>query len=192
MPSITPGMEFPLLSKSFLEGPVVDRDGYQYFVTQMSDGIPRIGRDLLNEVLDGIEAVADLDCDLILAPEAMGIPLATGLTLRTGIPFLVVRKRWYGLPGEIEVRQRTGYSECLMTVNTVNPGERVVILDDVVDTGGTLKGAVSALREAGIVVTEIVVIFNRSGDIDSLSEEMGVPIRTLLSVGTEDGRPVLR
>ena len=79
-----------------------------------------------------------------------------------------------------------------MTVNTVNPGERVVILDDVVDTGGTLKGAVSALREAGVVVTEIVVIFNRSVDIASLSEEMGVPIRSLLSVGTEDGRPVLK
>ena len=43
--------------------------------------------------------------------EAMGIHLATALSLETGIPFVVVRKRQYGLPGEVAVHQTTGYSQ---------------------------------------------------------------------------------
>ena len=49
-----------------------------------------------------------------------------------------------------------------------------------------------ALRGAGIVVTEIVAIFDRNPDRDVLSAELGVPIRALLRVGVEDGRPVVR
>lgn len=184
-------MKFPLLAKSFLEGPVVDYGGYPYFVAQLSDGFPRIDRDLLNEVLDGIVEMSDLDCDVILAPEAMGIPLATGITLRTGIPFAVVRKKRYGLPGEVEVHQRTGYSESVMTVNSVGPGERVVLLDDVIDTGGTVKAAVESLRDAGIEVTEVIAVFCRCPDPEGLSEEIGIPVRYLLPVGMRDGRPTI-
>ncbi|MDO5861711.1 MAG: adenine phosphoribosyltransferase [Thermoplasmata archaeon] len=185
-------MELRRLRESFLNGPVVDRNGYPYFVAPLSDGVPRIDRGLLEEAVDGLAEVAELDCDLILAPEAMGIPLAAGLTLKTGIPFLVIRKKPYGLPGEIVLDQRTGYSKATMYIDTVEPGERVAIVDDVVDTGGTLRATVRALMEAGVVVTEVAVVFNRSPDVDALSREIGVPIRYLLTVGTEDGRPVIR
>ncbi len=185
-------MDTRLLERNFLQGPIVDIDGYPYFVTSLSDGIPRIDSALLIEVLDNIQEVSELDCDVILAPEAMGIPLATGLSLRVGIPFLVIRKRPYGLPGEIGIRRNTGYSESAMYAETLEKGERVTIVDDVIDTGGTLRALVNGLREAGIVVTEIVTIYNRNPDIDKLSVDLGVPIRWLLAVGTEDGRPVIR
>ena len=85
--------DYPLLTECFLSSPVVDRNGYPYFVNPVSDGIPRMGADLLREVVDGIVDIADLDCDIVLAPEAMGIPLATGITLRTGVPYAVIRNR---------------------------------------------------------------------------------------------------
>ena len=117
--------EYPLLESSFLSSPVVDLDGYPYFVNPVSDGIPCMTRELLDEVVDGIVSVADLDCDIVLTPEAMGIPLAACITERTGIPYSVIRKRRYGLPGEISLDQRTGYSHSPMYVNGVGPGTRV-------------------------------------------------------------------
>lgn len=184
-------MELRRLRESFLNGPVVDRNGYPYFVAPLSDGVPRIDRELLEEALDGLVEAMDLDCDVILAPEAMGIPLGAGLTLRTGIPFLVIRKRPYGLPGEIVLDQRTGYSKATMYIETLAPGERVAIVDDVLDTGGTMRAAVAALRAAGVTVTEIGVVFDRHPDSAAFSEEVGVPARGLLRVGTADGRPVI-
>lgn len=180
---------FPLLTRSFLESPVVDLHGYPYFVNPVSDGIPHMDRDLLEEIVDGIVSVADLDCDRVLAPEAMGIPLAVGVTLRTGIPYSVIRKRSYGLPGEIGLDQTTGYSESPMYINGILPGDRVALLDDVISTGGTVRAIVSALRSAGAVVTEVVAVFSKCTDIPGLESDLGVPVRHLLRVSSEGGKP---
>lgn len=184
-------MELRRLRESFLDGPVVDRDGYEYFVNPVSDGVPRVDRELLEEVVSGIVEIADLDCDVILAPEAMGLPIAAALTIRTGIPYLAIRKRPYGLLGEISYEQRTGYSGSVMHVATLEPGERVAIVDDVVDTGGTLKATVSALRKAGVTVTEAIAVYDRCPDVSALSEELGVPVRGLVRVRMVDGRPTV-
>lgn len=183
--------EFPLLTESFLSSPVVDLHGYPYFVNPVSDGIPEMGRDLLEEVVDGIVRASDLDCDVILAPEAMGIPLAAGVTLRTGIPYSVIRKRSYGLPGEIPLDQRTGYSRSPMYINGVGAGSRVAILDDVISTGGTVKAVVGALRGAGAEVTEVIAVYSKSRDVSDLERELGVPVRYLLAVSSVGGRPAL-
>ena len=183
--------EYPLLTESFLSSPVVDRNGYPYFVNPISDGIPGMSAALLREVVDGIVDEADLDCDLVLAPEAMGIPLAAGIALKTGIPYAVIRKRSYGLPGEIALDQRTGYSKSPMYINGVSPGERVAVVDDVVSTGGTLRAIVGALRGMGAVVTEVIAVYSKQKDVSGLSEELGVPVRYLLAVSSMGGKPAL-
>lgn len=184
-------MELERLRRSVLEGPVVDINGYPYFVNPLADGIPRIDPELLNEVADATIGIADLDCDLILAPEAMGIPLAAAVSMKSGIPFIIVRKRRYGLPGEIEISQRTGYSESRMFVDTVEAGERVVVIDDVIDSGNTLRATVECLRNAGIVVTEAIAVFSRHPNLEALSEELGMPTRRLLDVKVENGKLIV-
>lgn len=179
------------IRKAFLEGPVISMDGYNYFVSPVSDGIPLVTKELLDEIAENMMDVCDLDCDLILAPEAMGIPIASAVTLRTGIPYSVIRKRQYLLPGEITLFQATGYSKANMYINGVSPGDRVVIVDDVVSTGGTLKATVKALNDEGIIVTEICVIYDKCPDTEALSRELGVPIRGIMKVAVVDGKPTV-
>ena len=184
---------FGRLREVFLNSPVVDMNGYKYFINPVSDGIPRTDSELLEEIVEGMVERSDRDYDIILAPEAMGIPLAVGISLRTGIPYSVIRKRRYGLDGEIALDQSTGYSKSPMYINGVKPGDRVAIVDDVVSTGGTLRAVVDALGSEGVTVSEISVVFNKSEDIDSISRELGVPIRYLISVGvTDEGVPFIR
>ena len=87
--------------RTYLDSRMVMKGNYPYFVNSVSDGNPRITKELLDEITDNILKISDLDCDLILAPEAMGIQYAAALTIRTGIPFQVIRKRGYGFPDEI-------------------------------------------------------------------------------------------
>ena len=184
---------FGRLTEAFLNSPVVNMNGYKYFINPVSDGIPRTDSELLKEIVEGMVERSDRDYDIILAPEAMGIPLAVGISLRTGIPYSVIRKRRYGLEGEIALDQSTGYSKSPMYINGVKPGDRVAIVDDVVSTGGTLRAVVDALGSEGVTVSEISVVFNKSEDIDSISREIGVPIRYLISVGvTDEGVPFIR
>lgn len=179
------------LSDSFLKGPVVDIGGYPYFVNPLADGVPRVDPELLEEAVDGLLGIAGTGYDVILAPEAMGIPLGTALSLRTGIPFSVIRKRRYGLPGEVAVDQSTGYSRSAMYINGVRRGDRVLIVDDVIDTGGTMRCIVRALRGIGAEVVGVAAVYDRNPDIEALSDELGVPMRALLRVRVVDGRPVV-
>ncbi len=182
----------PRLAESFLASPVIDKDGYPYFVNPIGDGVPRMTKELLDEVADAIVAVSELDCDLILAPEAMGIHLAVAVTERTGVPYSIIRKHGYGLPGEIELDQRTGYSKSAMYINGVSAGDRVMIVDDVISTGGTLKAIVGALEGAGAVVTEVTAVYSKNRDTEALSRELGVRINCLLAVSSEGGKPRIR
>ena len=182
---------YPLLRRCFEEAPVVDKNGYDYFVNPISDGVPRVYPDVLEEAVDGLVSEASFDCDLILAPEAMGIPLAAGISLKARIPFSVVRKKRYGLPGETELTQRTGYSKAAMFLNGLEKGTRVAIVDDVLDTGGTIFAVASAVRDAGAVVTKVAVVYAMS-DVQAFSKKVGAPVVALLSVGVEGGRPFVR
>ena len=161
---------------------------YQYFVHPVTDGVPRMNPALLREVLDAIVHAADLHCDLILAPEAMGIPLAVPISLRIGIPYAVVRKRHYSLPGEVSVEA----GHWLLREGDVHQrcpeGGEVVIIDDVLSTGGTLRAIVQALKAMEVEIVDIVVVVEKVGHKEQLEEELGIHIKTLIKVEVRDGK----
>jgi adenine phosphoribosyltransferase len=127
------------------------------------------------------------DFDKIIAIEAMGIPLATAISMKTGVPFCIIRKRQYGLEGEIKLSQETGYSKGELYINDISEGDRVLIVDDVISTGGTLVALMSALEGVGAIVTDAIVVIER-GDGVSRLKEMGIDVKTLVRIDvTEKG-----
>lgn len=175
--------------KDSLERSEIVRFGeYQYFVNPITDGIPAMDPQVLDEVLNRIYDIMDLDVDYLVGAEAMAIPLIVPLSLMTGIPYNVVRKRKYGLPGEVSVRQTTGYSEKELYINGLKRGDRVIVLDDVVSTGGTLRAIVKALKGMGVDVRDIIVVVNKTDKLEELEKEIGQKVRTLVSVEVKDGK----
>lgn len=176
-----------ILRESLLNAPIVHRGAYHYFIHPISDGVPRLEPVLLDEITDHILGMVTEDFDKILAIEAMGIPLATALSMKTGIPFVIIRKRPYELEGEIKLSQETGYSKGELYINDVKEGDRVLIVDDVISTGGTLVALMNALEGIGAVVTDNIVIIER-GDGVSRLKDMGIDVKTLVRIDvTEKG-----
>lgn len=181
-----------LLRRSLEAAPIVDFGGYQYFVHPLTDGIDRIEPALLDEVVDEILAQVDLrGIDRIVTVEAMGIPVATALSLSTDVPVTVIRKRRYGLPGEVEIGQRTGYSKGQLFVNGLKARDRVLVVDDVISTGGTLAPLLRALKEMGVDVRDVVVIIEKGEGRARIEREHGVKVRTLCRIDVRDGRVVV-
>ncbi|MEE9237700.1 MAG: hypoxanthine/guanine phosphoribosyltransferase [Thermoplasmata archaeon] len=175
--------------RSSLEGaPVVQFGEYDYFVHSITDGIPPGDPEVLEEVVDAFLRIGNFDCDKIITAEAMGFPLAALLSVRTGRPYLFLRKKNYGLPGEVSVKQITGYSKGDLYLNFVGPGDRVVFVDDVISTGGTLRAVVEALRATRATVVDILVVFDKMKDKSRLEGEIGLPIKALLRVDVVDGK----
>ncbi|PSP29370.1 adenine phosphoribosyltransferase, partial [Halobacteriales archaeon QH_2_65_14] len=152
------------LRESLLEAPIIEKEGYHYFVHPISDGVPMLEPELMREIVIRIIRKADLeDVDKIIAPEAMGIHISTAVSLMTDIPLVVVRKRGYGLDGEVSISQVTGYSESEMYINDVTEGDRVLVLDDVLSTGGTLFALLTALDDIGAEIVDVVAVIKKVG-----------------------------
>ncbi|MDD1669504.1 MAG: purine phosphoribosyltransferase family protein, partial [Methanomicrobiales archaeon] len=142
--------------------PIVKRGEYDYFINPITDGVPQVDPALLRDVCSAMVKVLDLqDVKLFVVAEAMGIHIGATLSLMTDIPFTIVRKRKYLLPGEVAVHQTTGYSKGELYVNGVHRGDRVVIVDDVASTGGTLRALVQALEYIGADIVDICVAIRR-------------------------------
>jgi adenine phosphoribosyltransferase len=179
------------LRRSLEAAPIVKMGDYDYFVHPVTDGIPYMEAAVMKEIIDRMQNMGDFDCDYIVAPQAMGIPLAVPLTLRTGIPYNVVRKRRYGLPGEVSVHQVTGYSAKEMYINGLHSGDRVVIVDDVISTGGTIRALVQAFRKMGVRIVDIIVVVEKGNRKEELEAELNVKIKTLVKVEVREGKLVV-
>jgi adenine phosphoribosyltransferase len=179
------------LKESLSDCPIVQFGDYQYFVHPITDGIPEGDPEVLEEVVEAITETINLDCDKIVTAESMGFPLASALSMRTGIPYVFIRKRKYGLPGEISLHQSTGYSGADMYINFVEKGDRVVFVDDVLSTGGTLKAIITALRQIGAEVVDVLTVFEKVGKREELEGELGIKIKTLLPVEVVEGKVVI-
>jgi len=161
--------------------PMIKREDYYYFIHPLTDGVPIIHPALLREVCTGMVKMLDLtDVDTIVVVEAMGIHIGSILSNMTDIPMSIMRKRAYRLPGEIAVHQTTGYSKGELYLNGVNKGDRVVIIDDVVSTGGTMKALLQALKIAGAEVVDVCIAVQR-GDPD-----IGRPYKSLVKIEVTD------
>ena len=175
------------LKKSLLEAPVFKRGEYNYFIHPITDGVPEVRPELIREVTGHIVRIADLDVDKIVTVEAMGIPIGTGLSIICDIPMVIIRKRKYGLPGEIEVSQVTGYSKSQLFLNGINKGDRVIVVDDVISTGGTLLAVLKSLKVAGAIVKDIVVVVQRGDGVERLRAE-GYQVKTMVNVEVDENQ----
>jgi len=184
-------MALEALKASLESSPIVKRGDYDYIVHPITDGIPRVEPQVLKEATDAIVEIGNFDCDIIMTVEALGIPLATALSLRLGKPFNVVRKKMYGLPGEVNLSQVTGYSKSPLFINGIKAGDRVVIVDDVVSTGGTLWALVEALKSMQVKIVDILVVIEKTDKKHEIERKLGQQIKTLVKVDVVNGKVVV-
>jgi uridine monophosphate synthetase len=105
------------------------------------------------------QLLAGLPCDRIAGVPYAALPIATAVALATGKPMIYQRKeaKAYGLGKLIE--------------GAFQPGERVVIIEDLITSGGSTLKTAEQLREAGLVVEHVLVLIDRQqGGVAALAE----------------------
>ncbi|RJU85566.1 MAG: adenine phosphoribosyltransferase [Candidatus Poseidoniales archaeon] len=179
-----------VLQDSLRGAPIIWKGEYPYFIHPISDGIPRMEAEVLRATRDLIVSMVDWSqIDLIVSVEAMGLPLLAAVGEATGKPTVVIRKRSYGMEGEVRVDVSTGYSSSTAYINDISPGERLLIVDDVISTGGTLEPLLESLEGMGAVLQDVIVAIEKGEGRVRLSEERPEwPIRTLSRIDIVDGK----
>ncbi|AHF99418.1 adenine phosphoribosyltransferase [Halostagnicola larsenii XH-48] len=175
------------LERSVHDAPIIEKDDYEYLVHPISNCVPVLEPSLLREVVTRIVRAADLEnVDKIVTPAAMGIHISTAVSLTTDIPLVVIRKREYGLEGEVSLTQETGYSKSEMYINDVDEGDNVLLLDDMLSTGGTLRAITEALESIGATIVDIVVAMRKVDGGDAMVDSE-YDVSSLLDIVVRDG-----
>ena len=154
---------------AYLEGDFVLRSGKRsryYLDKYRFETVPEL-LEALGARLAAKAAELEPDAVRLAGPELGAVALAAAASLASGLPFLIVRgeAKAYGTANRIE----GAYTE----------GERVVLIEDVVTSGGAAADAVRAVRQAGLECrTAICVIDREEGGVDTLAR-LGVRLHPL-------------
>ncbi len=187
-------MSLESLKKSLIKAPIVKRGDYHYVIHPITDGIPEIQPNLLKEVTSEMKQLIKKcgKVDKIVTIEAMGIPLASIIAMEINLPFTIIRKREYGLPNELSVEQMTGYSKSNMFINGLENGDNIVIVDDVLSTGGTLRAILTALQQMNVIIKGVFIAIDKGNCVQKIRDEFGIFIKALVTIDILDRKVVIK
>jgi orotate phosphoribosyltransferase len=163
------GLGRDLVQTAVLRGDFLLRSGVRssyyidkYLFTTQPSLLRRIAVALSSFVPPGVQRLA--------GPVLGAVPLVTALALQTGLPMVIVRTdtaKEYGTSKQIE--------------GWLASGERVLLVEDVVTTGGAALSAVDELRAAGAeVVGALAVVDREQGGAEAFAAR-GVPFHALFT-----------
>ncbi|WP_428396113.1 adenine phosphoribosyltransferase [Lichenicoccus sp.] len=125
-------------------------------------------------------AVAPARPDLLAGVESRGFLLAAPLASKLGCGFLMLRKPGK-LPGRtvsVDYALEYGSDSLHIQTDAITPGQRVVVVDDLLATGGTMAAAITLLQKVGAEVTAAAVIIEL-GFLNGRAR-IGVPVSALV------------
>ncbi|MGX9339858.1 adenine phosphoribosyltransferase [Mycoplasma sp. 332] len=118
----------------------------------------------LNYTINTMSELAK-DADIIVGPDARGFLFGTPVAAKLSKPFIMVRKKGK-LPGEvISCAYGLEYGRSILEIQKglVKPGQKAVIIDDVLATGGTLEAITKLLKDQGVEILKIIVLMELDG-----------------------------
>ena len=110
------------------------------------------------------KAVRAYQPDLLAGVESRGFLIAAPLALKLGCGFIMLRKRGK-LPGEtvaLDYALEYGSDRIEIQADAIHPGQRVVVVDDLLATGGTMAAGIQLLRDVGAVVPAAAALIELS------------------------------
>jgi uridine monophosphate synthetase len=122
---------------------------------------------LVNELCEEIVKTQYIEADHILGVPYAGIPFATVLSQKTGVPLLMLRK------------ERKNYGTKQMIEGKFSKNDTVFIIDDVITTGESLTETIKNVEDAGLIVKKIVVLADREEGGVEMIKNRGYMINSL-------------
>ncbi len=111
------------------------------------------------------EKIKDIEFDVIAGPESRGFIFGTPIAYNNRKPFVLIRKKGK-LPCETVEKTydlEYGTATIEMHKDSIKPGQRVLIVDDLMATGGTTEAMIQLIESLGGIVAGIVVMIELAG-----------------------------
>lgn len=136
-----------------------------------------------HELIDRIaDSVKDKNVDLVIGPEARGFAIGSALAYALNAGFVLARKPGK-LPAEVirhEYSLEYGTDSLEIHIGAIKPGQKVVVVDDLLATGGTALAAAKLVEEAGGEVVAIRFAIELASEFDGRGTLSGYDVDAVL------------
>jgi orotate phosphoribosyltransferase len=147
------------------------RTATTYFDKYLFEADPAI----LREVAEQMVPLVPDDTEVLAGLELGGVPVATALSLATGLPAAFVRK------------QAKAYGTARLAEGAVIKGRRVLVIEDVITTGGQVARSTSDLRDRGADLDTVLCVIDRSGGAHVELDALSLQVRSLFTTADLGG-----
>ena len=138
----------------------------EYFDKYRFESQPKI----LKEIASAMKSLIPKGTDALAGLEMGGIPVATALSLETGIPVVFVRK------------EAKSYGTCRIAEGLENlKGMRLTVIEDVITTGGQVILSAEDLRKEGAIVEDVLCVISRQQGGEEKLKAAGLNMRSLFT-----------
>jgi orotate phosphoribosyltransferase len=138
----------------------------EYFDKYQFESIP----DLLQEIAKQMAGLINFEYDIIAGLEMGGIPLATAISFITGKPVVFVRK------------EAKKYGTAKLAEGPSIEGKRVLVIEDVVTSGGQVVISAKDLRERGAIITKALCVIDRESGGAKALEDTSIQLQPLFTM----------
>lgn len=114
------------------------------------------------------EIIKSIKVDYVGGVELGGVPIATAVSLESGLPMILIRKtsKGYGTGGKL--------------IGRLEKGTRVILLEDVTTSGGSVKNAVSSIRDEGGNIDTVITVVDRADGAKENLKSIGIELIPLI------------
>lgn len=187
---------YPHITKAFKTTTVEKKGNYPYPISPFAGVTQPLEPRLLAEVAEASKKEKIFSkANLIVTFESAGTQLATIVGQALGLPYLVARKKRFKLLHEIAFSVATNYDEKNFYIYGDVKNKKILIIDDVVASGTTLKNAAVALKKAG---ANVIAFFAVAGKINTVGKKyqdtldgVDIPLITIVKIQVIDGKVVV-
>lgn len=174
-----------IVKNAFENQPLVEINGRKFIINPLTEQTPATSAQLLRETANWIIETGNFkNSSKIVGEEDKGAIIVAAVSLLSNLPFGLAR--WYpsGLEGQQKVEFISEYANGTMYLNGIEEGDNVIIVDDMISTGGTLIALIKAIRNAGANITDVVCVGEKIeyGGVSLVEKETGCKVKTLVQI----------
>jgi orotate phosphoribosyltransferase len=124
---------------------------------------------ILSDIAAGIARMLPAGVNRLAGVELGGVPLATAVSLASGIPFVIVKNA------------QKGYGTNKLIEGKLEAGDKVAMIEDVATTAATAVRSAQVLRDAGAAEVHVIVVVDRQEGAAEAFAEAGIPYSALMT-----------
>jgi adenine/guanine phosphoribosyltransferase-like PRPP-binding protein len=180
-----------LVIQAFDNQPLIQFNKYKFLINPLTEQIPATSAELLQAATDWIVEAGDFThANKIAGEEDKGAILVASTSLATGLPFGMAR--WYpaGLEGQISVNFEMEYTSGQLFLNGIQENDNVVIVDDMISTGGTMLALIEAVHLAKAKIMDIICVAEKIeyGGVERILNQTGYRVKSLVKISVAGER----